>query len=345
MTNTRLNLLSPVLFYQTPVDIFQTQNGSTQVDGRPTEFKNCRGCNQNLASDDPASQYQRQKLIQNTVRVSSSLYTMNLAGLAGYQKPSDKYQLIEQVNMPYSAPPSVNWNQMSDRANPARQLTKVASGSSYHSSSTKHSITRNRPGAMSPGGLGVDIKHNSYERRLNKLKGKAVLRRGVIPPNYGAPINFDRAYPVYGGKVVKTAIINNCDCPNVTDNSAADKRIYGSVLNAIQEQILAVGYKFSVGDFVWAKKDILLSTELYKAQIVKIVNGVYEIKFVDDGSIEYKSYDSLLIYFDCDCSFEPSLEEEIIANQYSSKSINELINSTTETGCNLLTLLAASEIL
>jgi hypothetical protein len=344
MSNTRVNLLSPVLFYQNPVDIFQTQNGSTQVDGKSTEFKSCRGCNQNLASNDPASQYQRQKLIQNTVRVYSSLYTMNLAGLAGYQKPSAIYQLIKQVDMPYSAPPSVNWNQMSDRAKPALQLTKVASGSTYHSSSTKHSITRDRPGAMSPGGLGVDIKHNSYERRLNKLKGKAVLRRGVIPPDYGAPIKFNRAYPVYGGKVVKTAIINNCDCPDVTDNSAADKRIYGSILNAIQDQILAVGYKFSIGDFVWAKKDIL-STKLYKAQIIHIVNGIYEIKFVDDGSIEYKSASSLLIYFDCNCTFEPSIEEVILANQYSARSINELIGASSSVACNLLTLLAATEIL
>jgi hypothetical protein len=344
MSNTRVNLLSPVLFYKNPVDIFQIQNGSTQVDGKSTEFKSCRGCNQNLASNDPASQYQRQKLIQNTVRVYSSLYTMNLAGLAGYQKPSSIYQLIKQVEMPYFAPPGVNWNQMSDRAKPALQTTKVASGSTYHSSSTKHSITRDRPGAMSPGGLGVDIKHNSYERRLNKLKGRAVLRRGVIPPNYGAPIPFNRAYPVYGGKVVKTAIVNNCDCPNITDNSAADKRIYGSVLNAIQDQILAVGYKFNVGDFVWAKKDII-STKLYKAQIVDIVNEVYEIKFVDDGSIEYKSASSLLIYFDCDCTFESSVEEVILANQYSARDINELTNASSLLACNILTLLAASKLL
>ncbi len=33
---------------------------------------------------------------------------------------------------------------------------------------TKRSITSLRPGAMSPGGSGVDIKHNSYDRYLNR---------------------------------------------------------------------------------------------------------------------------------------------------------------------------------
>jgi hypothetical protein len=68
---TNINIANPVLFYQNPIDIYQTQNGSTQVNGIPTELYSCRGCNQNLASDNPASQYQRQKLIQNTVRVKS----------------------------------------------------------------------------------------------------------------------------------------------------------------------------------------------------------------------------------------------------------------------------------
>lgn len=331
MSNTTVNLPSPVLFYQTPVDIFQTQNGSTQIDGLPTELKSCRGCNTNLASNNPASQYQRQKLIQNTVRLYSSLYTMNLAGLSGYQKPSDKYQLIEQSGTPYYAPPRVNWNQMSDRSRPANQLTEVASGSTYHSSSTKHSITRDRPGAMSPGGIGVDIKHNSYERRLNKLKGKAVLRRGVIPPNYGAPIQFNRAYPVYGGKVVKTGVIHNCDCPNITDNSTADVRIYGSVLNATQDLILSVQYKFNIGDFVSAKKDIT-SPISYKAQIIDIVNNVYEIKFADDNSIKYTSVSSLMIYVNDNCIHDPPILETILSNLKS----YQPVDSSSIIACNIL---------
>lgn len=344
MSNITLNLLSPVPFYQTPIDIYQTQNGSTQVNGVPTEIHSCRGCNHNLASNNPASQYQRQKLIQNTVRVQSSLYTMNLAGLSGYQKPSDTYQLVEQAGTLYYVPPRVNWNQMSDRAKPANQLTKVASGSTYHSSSTKHTITRDRPGAMSPGGIGVDIKHNSYERRLNKLKGKNVLRRGFIPPNYGSPIPFNRAYPVYGGKVVKTSIINNCDCPEITNNLEADKRIYGSESNAIQDEILSVTYNFNVGDFVFAKKHIY-DNEFYKAQIINIENGIYTIKFVDDGTILKTTVNSLLIYFDCTCDYIPPISEVILNNQYSSQNINELIKAYSIFDCNILNTLTTTEII
>ena len=93
-----INLLSPVLFYQNPISIYQTQEGNTQeYDGGPCDIKCNRKCNQNLASNDPASQYQRQKLIQNTVRVQSSLYTMNLASLSGYQKPLNRTQFVEQA--------------------------------------------------------------------------------------------------------------------------------------------------------------------------------------------------------------------------------------------------------
>jgi hypothetical protein len=187
---------------------------------------------------------------------------------------------------------------------------------------------------MSPGGIGVDIKHNSYDRRLNKLKGKAVLRRGVIPPNYGQSIPFNKAYPVYGGKVIKTGIINNCDCPDITDNLEADTQIYGSRLSAIQDTILSIGYKYNIGDFVWAKKDIL-STVLYKAQIIDIKNDIYTIKFVDDEQIIDTTQRSLLIYFDCNCSTVSSLQEAIIDNKSSLTNIGTLVRETTEYYCKI----------
>lgn len=292
---------------------------------------NCRQCNQNLASNNPASQYQRQKLIQNTVRVQSSLYTMNLAGLSGYQKPYSNYQLVEQI-VPYVAPPRVNWNQMSDRAKPSNQVVKTGSGSTYHVSSTRHTIVRNRPGAMSPGGIGVDIKHNSYERRLNKLKGKAILRRGIIPPDYGAPIPFNRAAPIYGGKIIKTAIINGCDCPELSNSG--DNIIYGPSINAIQDQILSVKYTFNLGDFVWAKKSIN-DNGYYKAEIIDIVNNIYTIKFTDDANIKNAYSYELLIYFNCDCSNIPSMQEEIINNSNSVEDVDALNDANLAFACYL----------
>ena len=293
-----INLLSPLLFYQNPVDIYQTQTGSTQVNGLNREFSSCRGCNQ----------YQRQKIIQRTVRVPSSLYTMNLAGLSSYQRPESKPQLVEQSGTAYVAPGHVYWNQMSDRAKPAHQTTKIASGTTYHTSSVRHTITRLRPGAMSPGGFGVDIKHNSYDRRLNKLKGKHVLRRGIIPPEYGAPIPFNRAFPIYGGKIVKTGIINGCDCPNLDLDQ--DKRIYGSDINALQDQILSVTYEYHVGDFVLACKYNTDKT-LYKGQITDIVDGLYTVKF-EDNVIRIVTYNELSIYVDCVCKPSPTFYETLL---------------------------------
>jgi hypothetical protein len=305
---------------------------------------NCRSCDTNLTGDNSASQYQRQKIIQNTVRVASSLYTMNLAGLSGYQAPLLKYQIIEQDGTPYIAPPKVYWNQMSDRAKPANQVVKTGSGSTYHGSSTRHTIVRNRPGAMSPGGIGVDIKHNSYDRYLNKLKGKAPLRRGVVPENFGLPIVFNREQPIYGGKTIKTSIINGCNCPNISDNLVADNKIYGSQSNAIQDKILSVTYKFNVGDFVWAKK-YNLDTKLYKAQIINIINNVYTIKFTDDNSIVETLNNNLYIYFDCNCSYIPSIEEEILNNQNSITNLNESANATSELACYTLSQLTQAGII
>lgn len=165
----------------------------------------CSGCNNNLASNDPASQYQRQKIIQNTVRVQSSLYTMNLAALSGYHSPKLDY--------------GVNWNQMSDKPTPSRQIVNTGSGSIYRSSSTKRTQTSLRPGALSPGGIGVDIKHNSYDRYLNRLKGKGPLKRGIIPPTYGLPIEFSRTKPIYGGKIIKTGIGSGCGCKSKSDSN------------------------------------------------------------------------------------------------------------------------------
>jgi len=168
----------------------------------PKYYYRCSGCDTNLTSNTPANQYQRQKIIQNTVRVPSSLYTMNLGSLSAYQKPENALY-------------KVNWNQMSDRALPSVQKSN-ATGARYHSSSTKSTITRLRPGAMSPGGVGCDIKHNSYDRYLNRLKGKSVLRRGSIPYDFGFGLKnytFNRAFPVYGGKTTKLNIINGCNCP------------------------------------------------------------------------------------------------------------------------------------
>lgn len=105
------------------------------------------------------------KIINNLVRLPSSLHTMNLGTLSSYNKPN--------------GPAFVFWNQMSDRATASNQKTYVPS----FGSSTKSSITRERPGSQSPGGVGCDIKHNSYARYLNKLRGKQKHKTPSITNN------------------------------------------------------------------------------------------------------------------------------------------------------------------
>ena len=98
-----------------------------------------------------AATFIAQQRIRNLVRVPSSLYTMNTAATNVYQQSN-----VVPCNNRVTA-----WNQMSDRLAPAVQHAYV----SFRSSKSL------RPGALTPGGVGCDIKHNSYERRLLKLKG------------------------------------------------------------------------------------------------------------------------------------------------------------------------------
>jgi hypothetical protein len=104
-----------------------------------------------------------------------------------------------------NASSGVCWNQMSDRKVPSVQRLIVPTGA--------NNSLNSRPGCQSPGGVGCDIKHNSYERYLNRLKAKEPLRQGIIPSGFGPnSIKFVRAFPIYGGKTTKTNIINGCVC-------------------------------------------------------------------------------------------------------------------------------------
>ena len=264
-----------------------------KMNGLEPVIYRCRGCNTNLNGNTPAQQYQRLKLIQNTVRVYSSLYSMNLAALNAYEVPDSTYQIVNIPGATYIASPGVNWNQVSDRRQPHKQFAN-ASGSTYGGNSLKRTITRLRPGALSPGGSGVDIKHNSYDRYLNRLKGKAPVRRGVIPPTFGAPIPFNRAFPIYGGKTTKTSIVSNCICPIVSANSDSN-----SIFNNgfAENELNNIDFTFQVGGYVYA-----LRNNIYvKALIIAIndTNGTFTIQY-DDGITDIQPKSELLIYLPCD---------------------------------------------
>jgi hypothetical protein len=264
-----------------------------------TATSSCRNCNKNMASNDPATRYQIQKIIQNTVRVKSSLYTMNLAALNVYQKPKSVYSLVDISGSNYIVSPGVNWNQMSDRREPHHQVVKTGSGSTYGASSTRRTITRLRPGALSPGGSGVDIKHNSYERYLNRLKGKGPVRRGVITPEFDTPyIPFNKAIPIYGGKTIKTSIVSGCNCPIQDSSQTNDSILYTN--SDIQNNIYNVTYTFNVGDIVWAKKYIF-DKVYHKGTIINISNDQLYTVIFEDGNMIDTIKCNLLIYYSCTC--------------------------------------------
>jgi hypothetical protein len=243
----------------------------------------------NVGGFTPADQYQKQKLIQNTVRVYGSLYTANLGPLTAYRKP---------ISDPDRGFYGVCWNQMSDRPIPSKQPASIPTG--YRTSMNRRhtSVTSSKPGSQTPGGVGCDIKHNSYDRYLNRLKGKGSMRRGPVPSNYGTPIQFNPALPVYGGKTIKTNIVNGCVCP-IESPLKQNIEIYN---NPLWQPYPTTEYGFNIGTYVYA---IQTGNNFYTRAIVTDVNdGVYTIQF-DNGTIQtVNDVNDLLVYFPCNCNAE-----------------------------------------
>lgn len=257
-------------------------NDPNKIVGLPPYYYRLRSCDTNLNGNTPSDQYQKLKLIQKTVRVPASLYTANLGPLTAYTKPT-------------AATYNVCWNQMSDRPFPSVQRVTVPTGSNNSMNSRHHSVTSSKPGSQTPGGKGCDIKHNSYDRYLNRLKGKGPLRRGVVPPTFGAPIPFNPAFPIYGGKTMKTSIIDGCDCPIDGNNTEQDERIYNDPL---YQTVPEVPYGFNVGSYVYAMQN---GNNFYTRAIVLSIRGDdYTIQF-DNGVIQTTNLYDIKIYFPCNC--------------------------------------------
>ena len=159
---------------------------------------NCMGCDTHGSK--VAFREIQQKKIWNQVRVSSSLYMMNLDALnvfnsrskvrrEGWYLDSTGHYVFKDAVLP--------WNQMSDRLKPSCQVVVTPS----HGNSRRGTKTAHRPGAGSPGGCGVDVKHGSYDRYLARKKGHT-LRTSVIAKE-----------PKHGNKRQAYNIIDNKCCP------------------------------------------------------------------------------------------------------------------------------------
>jgi hypothetical protein len=218
----------------------------------------CYKCINNPSSSEQSIriQYDTQKRIQNTVRVSASLYTHDLASVS-------------------TTPSTIRtWNNMSDRVVPHIQK---------RSNSTI--LSTYYPGSLSPGGIGCDVKHGSYARYLNRLKGKSALRKGSIPSTFGVPIDRQNcAMPIYGNKLVKTSIIN-CHACNGPINPV--EQVQGS-------SIYYQPYVFSIGQDVAVQNP--LTNRMVKGTITNhnIESNTYSV-FIDPDTIEVNAIDLYLV--------------------------------------------------
>jgi hypothetical protein len=149
-----------------------------------------------------------------------------------------------------SVSPLPVWSALSDRPNPSNPGYKTRASS--------------RPGGQSPGGVGCDVKHGSYERYLNRIKG---VRRNIKEDITGI-----------------TTVVAGCKC----DNTIVYKDPKTQNIDGIQ-------YVFGEGDQVYAKES---GKKYYSRAIIMTNDGnnVYTIKFDYDDTIETKYISELRIY-------------------------------------------------
>jgi hypothetical protein len=157
----------------------------------------CKGCGGNnnqsqcqYCDNNGTATVITQKRIWNTVRVSESEYASNLVALNVYTPPLPQYGFV-------------NWNQYSDRALPSGLRLSSNNIVPSRGNSTKSSLTRQRPGACAPGGIGVDVKHGSYARYLARLKGRGPAKTQISNP---------LIIPVKGNKTQYYGIANSSTC-------------------------------------------------------------------------------------------------------------------------------------
>lgn len=141
---------------------------------KPKCLKKCNGCGTKQFNKCNFKNIQSlisvNKSIQNTNKVSESLYLSNKSSLAITKNP---------------CPPN-RWNQSSDKQYPSHPSAIIPT-----KANTLKTTTANlRPGALAPGGFGVDIKHNSYNRYYGRIKGKAITPKLITKNQLINSINF-----------------------------------------------------------------------------------------------------------------------------------------------------------
>ena len=154
-------------------DNFNSIKINSNVQCRACTNNDCNECRINL-------QKAIQARIQNQVGVSESqLQNVNSALTISFNEKNEKGNILYPNY--YKRHSKIfgnkfNLRNQSDRTFPSRSTgIRGLNNVPTRGNSVTSSITRNRPGQMAPGGIGVDVKHGSYARYLAKIKASNIL--------------------------------------------------------------------------------------------------------------------------------------------------------------------------
>lgn len=157
-----------------------------------------------------------QKRIQNQSRASEGRYMDNKNAVIVASNflnfSGNRVQVLKESTLQWGKP--YNLRNQSDQVLPSRsspnytlQFTNI--NVPTRGNSVKSTVTANRPGASTPGGIGVDVKHGSYIRYLDKKKGKIL---SLANPSFSDELPLEW----YRQPILSKKCSNKVKCGNLT---------------------------------------------------------------------------------------------------------------------------------
>ena len=153
-----------------------------------------------------------ERYIQNFVGVNQSLRINELNSIT----TSSDYLNLSPNNSGIPRPSSREWSSINNLRNQSDRRIPHGMRFNYvptRGNSLRSTVTSNRPGAMSSGGKGVDVKHNSYYRYLAKLKGQTISlgsNNGVV--NEEPENTYYGTANVNNNKTRRFTLVNTSNC-------------------------------------------------------------------------------------------------------------------------------------
>lgn len=144
---------------------------------------NTARCNTPCINNSSFYKLATERKIKNLSRMSGSQFMDAYVSLVVAQNVVQQSQPVALTNVTSTWGSPYYLRGQSDRALPSNSSKFI--NVPTRGSSTRTTITSNKPGGMVPGGSGVDVKHGSYARYLAKKKGihfaKRLATSNLIP--------------------------------------------------------------------------------------------------------------------------------------------------------------------